>query len=184
MSHPKAGNPKHAHKGGRPTKRLRHRSRLETVWAHHLGRLAYKPSADRPKGHRPASRLTTSGIARIRPPFTAWCSSMRPASSLTARPTPNRSCRATSKTEFDALLECDIVSQAFLGLHCGECCPNRLLALSCKRRAFCPSCGAARGACRKPLLTWSTTSFRTCRRGNRCCRCRSRCGAAVRLQQG
>jgi ribosomal protein S27E len=32
----------------------------------------------------------------------------------------------------------------FLRLRCGECGHDKLLAFSCKRRGFCPSCGARR----------------------------------------
>jgi len=69
---------------------------------------------------------------------------MRPASSPTPRPTPEPSCRATSKAEFDAFLEFGILAHGFLRLRCGECGHDKLLAFSCKRRGFCPSCGARR----------------------------------------
>ena len=48
------------------------------------------------------------------------------------------------KDEFDALLECGILAHGLLRLRCGECGHDKLLAFSCKRRAFCPSCGARR----------------------------------------
>jgi len=48
------------------------------------------------------------------------------------------------KDEFDALLECGILAHGFLRLRCGECGHDKLLAFSCKRRGFCPSCGARR----------------------------------------
>ncbi|WP_366819875.1 transposase zinc-binding domain-containing protein [Ottowia sp.] len=82
------------------------------------------------------------------------------------------------KDEFDAFLECGILAHGFLRLRCGECGHDKLLAFSCKRRGFCPL--AAPGACRRPLRTWSTTSSRTCRCGNGCCRCRSAARAAGR----
>jgi hypothetical protein len=69
---------------------------------------------------------------------------MRPVSSLTPRPTPDPSCRATSKAEFDAFLECGILAHGFLRLRCGARGHDKLLAFSCKRRGFCPSCGARR----------------------------------------
>ena len=46
------------------------------------------------------------------------------------------------KDEFDAFLECGILAHGFL--RCGECGHDKLLAFSCKRRGFCPSCGARR----------------------------------------
>ncbi|MDZ7589748.1 MAG: transposase zinc-binding domain-containing protein [Rubrivivax sp.] len=48
------------------------------------------------------------------------------------------------KDEFDAFLECGILAHGFLRLRCGECGHDELLAFSCKRRGFCPSCGARR----------------------------------------
>jgi hypothetical protein len=46
--------------------------------------------------------------------------------------------------EFEAFLECGILAHGFLRLRCGECGHDKLLAFSCKRRGFCPSCGARR----------------------------------------
>jgi hypothetical protein len=48
------------------------------------------------------------------------------------------------KDEFDAFLECGILAHGFVRLRCGECGHDKLLAFSCKRRGFCPSCGARR----------------------------------------
>lgn len=48
------------------------------------------------------------------------------------------------KDEFEAFLECGILAHGFLRLRCAECGHDRLLAFSCKRRGFCPSCGARR----------------------------------------
>ena len=48
------------------------------------------------------------------------------------------------KDEFDAFLECSILAYGFLRLRCGDCGHDKLLAFSCKRRGFCPSCGARR----------------------------------------
>jgi hypothetical protein len=48
------------------------------------------------------------------------------------------------RDEFDAFLDCGILAHGFLRLRCGECGHDKLLAFSCKRRGFCPSCGARR----------------------------------------
>ena len=48
------------------------------------------------------------------------------------------------KDEAEAFLECGILAHGFLRLRCGECGHDKLLAFSCKRRGFCPSCGARR----------------------------------------
>ena len=50
------------------------------------------------------------------------------------------------KDEFDAFLECGILAHGFLRLRCGDCGHDKLVAFSCKRRGFCPSCGARRTA--------------------------------------
>jgi len=50
------------------------------------------------------------------------------------------------KDEFDAFLECGILAHGFLRLRCGECGHDKLVAFICKRRGFCPSCGARRMA--------------------------------------
>jgi len=50
------------------------------------------------------------------------------------------------KDEFDAFLECSILAHGLLRLRCGDCGHDKLVASSCKRRGFCPSCGARRMA--------------------------------------
>jgi len=56
------------------------------------------------------------------------------------------------KDEFDAFLECGILAHGFLRLRCGDCGHEKLVAFSCKRRGFCPSCGARRMAQRAAHL--------------------------------
>ena len=46
--------------------------------------------------------------------------------------------------EFDACLECGILTYGFLRLHCGDCGHDKLVAFSGKWSGFCPSCGARR----------------------------------------
>ena len=48
------------------------------------------------------------------------------------------------KDEFDAFLECGILAHGFLRLRCADCGYDKLVAFICKRRGFCPSCGARR----------------------------------------
>jgi len=43
-------------------------------------------------------------------------------------------------------LECGIPAHGFLRLRCGDCGHDKIVAFSCKRRGFCPSCGARRMA--------------------------------------
>ena len=46
--------------------------------------------------------------------------------------------------EFEEYLKCGRLEHGFLRVRCEECCHERLVAFSCKRRGFCPSCGARR----------------------------------------
>jgi ribosomal protein S27E len=46
--------------------------------------------------------------------------------------------------EFEAYLKCGRLEHGFLRLQCETCAHEQLLAFSCKRRGFCPSCGAKR----------------------------------------
>jgi len=46
------------------------------------------------------------------------------------------------KEEFDAFLECGILAHGFLRLPCADCDHDKRVAFGCKRRGFCPSCGA------------------------------------------
>ena len=41
---------------------------------------------------------------------------------------------------------CGILAHGFLRLRCGDCGHDKLVAFSCKRRGFCPLCGARRMA--------------------------------------
>ena len=56
------------------------------------------------------------------------------------------------KKEFEEFLKCGLLSYGFLRLLCQSCKQERLLAFSCKRRGFCPSCGARRMAESAALL--------------------------------
>ncbi len=48
------------------------------------------------------------------------------------------------KKEFEAYLQCGILQYGFLRVHCEACKEERLVAFSCKKRGFCPSCGGRR----------------------------------------
>ncbi|MBW2316103.1 MAG: transposase zinc-binding domain-containing protein [Deltaproteobacteria bacterium] len=48
--------------------------------------------------------------------------------------------------ELRAFLRCGVLAHGFLRLHCDGCGHDRLVAFSCKRRGFCPSCGGRRMA--------------------------------------
>ena len=65
------------------------------------------------------------------------------------------------KDELDAFLECSL-----LRLHCGDCVHDKVVAFSCKRRGFCPSCGARRSAADgrpvRPLRPYPTATSAMC----------------------
>lgn len=46
--------------------------------------------------------------------------------------------------EVDAYLGCGILANGFVRLSCESCKSERLVAFSCKKRGFCPSCGGRR----------------------------------------
>jgi hypothetical protein len=48
--------------------------------------------------------------------------------------------------ELRAFLKCGILAHGFVRVHCDACGCDRLGALSCKERGFCPSCGGRRMA--------------------------------------
>jgi len=54
--------------------------------------------------------------------------------------------------EFEAYLKCGRLEHGFLRVRCEICHDEKLVAYSCKRRAFCPSCGARRMADSAALL--------------------------------
>jgi ribosomal protein S27E len=67
--------------------------------------------------------------------------------------------------EFEAYLKCGRLEEGFLRVRCEGCRAEKLVAFSCKRRGFCPSCGGRRMAetaallvdeilPRKPMRQW------------------------------
>jgi ribosomal protein S27E len=54
--------------------------------------------------------------------------------------------------EFEAYLKCGRLEHGFLRVRCDSCHAEQLVAFSCKRRGFCPSCGARRMAESAALL--------------------------------
>ena len=46
--------------------------------------------------------------------------------------------------EFEAYSKCGRLEHGFLRVRCEDCHAEKLVAFSCKRRGFCPSCGARR----------------------------------------
>jgi ribosomal protein S27E len=54
--------------------------------------------------------------------------------------------------EFDAYLKCGRLEEGFLRVRCEGCHAEKLVAFSCKKRGFCPSCGGRRMAETAALL--------------------------------
>ncbi len=50
----------------------------------------------------------------------------------------------TSSDSFTAYLKCGILAHGFLHLTCDDCKEEKLVAFSCKKRCFCPSCTGKR----------------------------------------
>jgi ribosomal protein S27E len=48
------------------------------------------------------------------------------------------------EAEFEAYLKCGRLEEGFRRVKCDACQAEKLVAFSCKRRGFCPSCGARR----------------------------------------
>ena len=48
--------------------------------------------------------------------------------------------------EFEAFMACGRLDRGFLRVQCQSCHAERLVAFSCRKRGFCPSCGARRMA--------------------------------------
>ena len=54
--------------------------------------------------------------------------------------------------EFDEFVKCGKLEHGFLRVRCSSCHDEKLVAFSCKKRGFCPSCGARRMADSAALL--------------------------------
>jgi ribosomal protein S27E len=68
-------------------------------------------------------------------------SSFRALRSEADRPRPDY-----IEQEFDAYLKCGRLEEGFLRVRCASCHAEKRVAFSCKKRGFCPSCGARRMA--------------------------------------
>ena len=94
------------------------------------------------------------GYARHRPETTLLYQlveqhyrAFREQRAIDGRPLP-----AYVQEEFDAYLKCRRLEEGFLRPRCEQCHAEKLVAFSCKKRGFCPSCGARRMAETAALL--------------------------------
>jgi hypothetical protein len=96
--------------------------------------------AGRYQRHRPEQTLLYQIVEQHYPAFTAH---------LVER---GRVLPAYVQREFDDYLKCGRLEYGFLRVRCESCHAEHLVAFSCKRRGFCPSCGARRMAESAALL--------------------------------
>ena len=87
--------------------------------------------------HRPESTLLYQLVEQHYPTF-------RDLRAEAGRPLPGY-----VQQEFDAYLKCGRLEEGFLRVRCEHCRAEKLVAFSCKKRGFCPSCGARRMAVRR-----------------------------------
>jgi ribosomal protein S27E len=96
--------------------------------------------SDKYKRHRPETTLLYQLVERYYSDFTA---------SLAAQ---GKYLPKYIEREFDEFLRCGELENRFLRVVCDDCKDENLVAFSCKRRGFCPSCGARRMAESAALL--------------------------------
>jgi hypothetical protein len=82
--------------------------------------------------HRPERTLLYQIVEQHYPAFVAHMAEQE-------RPLP-----AYVQREFEDYLRCGRLEHGFLWVRCDTCHAEHLVAFSCKRRGFCPSCGARR----------------------------------------
>jgi ribosomal protein S27E len=92
------------------------------------------------KRHRPEQTLLYQIIERHYPEF-------RDVMAMQGKSLPQH-----VQQEFADYLKCGRLEHGFLRVQCSECHHEHLVAFSCKRRGFCPSCGARRMAESAALL--------------------------------
>jgi ribosomal protein S27E len=90
--------------------------------------------------HRPEQTLLYRIVAQHYPAFVELLAGQ-------GRPLPDY-----VQQEFAAYLKCGRLEHGFLRVRCESCHAEHLVAFSCKRRGFCPSCGARRMAESAALL--------------------------------
>jgi ribosomal protein S27E len=106
---------------------------VSDVWRRDIGVPGYAR-------HRPETTLLYQLVEQHYPAF-------RELRAMAGRPLPDN-----VEEEFDAYLKCGRMEEGFLRLRCEQCHAEKLVAFSCKKRGFCPSCGARRMAETAALL--------------------------------
>ena len=96
--------------------------------------------AGRYQRHRPEQTLLYRIVDEYYPAFTAHLAEQ------------GRELPGYVQREFEDYLKCGRLEHGFLRVRCESCHAEHLVAFSCKRRGFCPSCGARRMAESAALL--------------------------------
>jgi Transposase zinc-binding domain len=96
----------------------------------------------------PSTKETSPNYQRRRPELTPCFKIINKHldSFIADRQAENRPLPAYVTAEFEAFLKCGILAYGFLRLKCQGCTEERIVAFSCKKRGFCPSCCAKRKA--------------------------------------
>ena len=97
-------------------------------------------SAGRYQRHRPEHTLLYQIVDEYYPAFAALMAEQ------------GRELPGYVQREFEDFLKCGRLEHGFLRVRCESCHAEHLVAFSCKRRGFCPSCGARRMAESAALL--------------------------------
>ncbi|MCP5170281.1 MAG: IS91 family transposase [Hahellaceae bacterium] len=105
-----------------------------------LARMAEPATTPRYERHRPEQTLLYQLVQTHYPEFCAQLDAQ------------GRRLPAYVRQEFEDFLLCGRLEHGFLRVRCEDCKHERLVAFSCKRRGFCPSCGARRMAESAALL--------------------------------
>ena len=122
-----------------------------------MGLLSHKarPAPSEPIGvyvrHRPETTLLYQIVQEYWPEFEAELASQ------------GRYLPAYVTKEFDEYLKCGRLEHGFLRVRCESCHDEKLVAFSCKKRGFCPSCGARRMADSAALLVDEILPFQPMR---------------------
>lgn len=109
-----------------------------------LATAARNAEGERPAGryqrHRPEQTLLYRIVEQHYPAFSVHLAAQ------------GRDLPAYVQREFEDYLKCGRLEHGFLRVRCESCHAEHLVAFSCKRRGFCPSCGARRMADSAALL--------------------------------
>ena len=65
---------------------------------------------------------------------------------LAAREERGRPLPRFVERELRSFLECGVLERGFIRVHCDRCGHDKVVAFSCKKRGFCPSCGGRKMA--------------------------------------